>query len=453
MVSADGAGVTLNAGSTQAQIASRLNADSLTANLNALGMYNNPQAMMFSYDVLDRTAWEPRAVDYTLYRTLFWSHGQTGLSRSERDDLRNFVDAGTPDNKKNLAISSQELVWAHRQNTISGDADFVKRVLRAGAVTSRTPATPDYNNKRVVGRAIARNSVETISSTTYTGDAAPVPALMSLYSDAQTSGIALTAYSYMAGDRQTADSIAGVATASLSNNTVYLGVDWRHYKQAGAFTGVERVLRGVIDFFEENGGTVVPVELVSFDAQARGRNVDVFWSTASEQDAAHFLVERRQADDAQAGTISGADGYVAIATVAAAGTTTERQDYSTTDQNVAPGRYLYRLASVDRDGTTSRTGAIEVVIGEQGTALSIESVVPNPVVNQSAVTITLAKAGMVTLQLVDLSGRVVAVVHNAELAAGSTTLELNAETLATGVYTLVAASNGQTATMPVTIRR
>jgi len=442
MVSADGAGVTLNAGSTAGEIASRLNADSLMENLDALGFYNNPQAMMYSYDVLDRSAWETRAVDYTLYRTLFWSHGQSGLSRSERDDLRNFIDAGSPAEKKNLAIGSQELVWAHRGSTITGDANFVRTILRANAVGSRMPASPDYTDKRIVGRAIARNSVETITSTGYSGDAAPMPALMSLYSDAQTSGIALTAYSYMAGDRQTADSISGVATASLTHNTVYLGVDWRHYKRQGAYTGTERVLRGVIDFFEENGGTVVPVELVSFDAQARNTDVDVFWSTASEQDADHFLVER--------GTET---GYVAIATVPAAGTTTERTDYSTTDRNLAPGRYLYRLASVDRDGSTSRTGAVEVVIGGQGTSLSIESIMPNPVVSQSLVTVTLAEAGVATVQLIDLSGRVVATLHNGELAAGSTQLELSAAQLATGTYTLVASSNGQTASMPVTIRK
>ena len=442
MVSADGAGVTLNAGSTAGEIASRLNADSLMENLDALGFYNNPQAMMYSYDVLDRSAWETRAVDYRLYRTLFWSHGQSGLSRSERDDLRNFIDAGSPEEKKNLAIGSQELVWAHRGSTITGDANFVRTILRANAVGSRMPASPDYTDKRIVGRAIARNSVETITSTGYSGDAAPMPALMSLYSDAQTSGIALTAYSYMAGDRQTADSISGVATASLTHNTVYLGVDWRHYKRQGAYTGTERVLRGVIDFFEENGGTVVPVELVSFDAQARNTDVDVFWSTASEQDADHFLVER--------GTET---GYVAIATVPAAGTTTERTDYSTTDRNLAPGRYLYRLASVDRDGSTSRTGAVEVVIGGQGTSLSIESIMPNPVVSQSLVTVTLAEAGVATVQLIDLSGRVVATLHNGELAAGSTQLELSAAQLATGTYTLVASSNGQTASMPVTIRK
>ena len=448
VVSTENAGTELDGMSGSTEIAGRLNADSLMAAFLDLGFYNDPAGNMLSYDVLDRQAWEARAVDYSIYRTLFWSDGDGALERSERDDIRNFVDAGMPGSKKNLAIGAEDLVREHSGQMITDDENFVNRILRAEAVGASTPAVPDYDGGRIVGRAIARNTVETVEATGYAGDMDPMPALMDLYSDATTGGIALSAYSYMAGDRETTDSIAGVATASLTHNTVYLGIDWRHYARAGAFTGGERVLRGVIDFFEENGGTVVPVELVSFDAKSRGNDVDVFWATASEQDADHFLVERSAAGMATAGEAV----YEAVATVPAAGTTTERQDYAIVDRGLEPGVYSYRLASVDRDGSVSRTGDVQVVIGG-GVSLSIESVTPNPVVSQSVVSVSLPQAGMATVRLVDMAGRQVAVIHNGELAQGTNTVNLEAANLATGTYTVVVESMGQTATAPVTIQR
>jgi hypothetical protein len=410
---------------------------------------NNPAAGLYSYDIMDRNGWEPRAVDYTIYRTMFWSHDQTALTRTERDDIRNFIDAGTPGEKKNLALGSQEFPSKHTGTSINADVNFVNTILRS--VNAGNPAVPNYNNKRIVGRAIARNTEETVLQTTYVGDVAPNPAVVRLYSDPTTAGIALAAYSYKKGDRTSVDSIAGSATASLTANTVYIGIDWRHLQRMATFTGGERMLRGIIDFFEKNGGTVVPVELVSFDAKARGNNVDVFWATASEQNADHFVVERAAANAAVAGNeITSAESYLPVATVNASGNTTERRDYGVKDLGLADGTYLYRLVMVDRDGSTSRTGDVEVVIG-QTAGLSIDGVVPMPVVSTSTVTFRTAAAGMATVTLVDGEGRLAATLYAGDLASGVHTVDLAAAQLASGAYTVVVASNGQSASMPVTI--
>jgi hypothetical protein len=387
MVSGTDAAAVINASATSNQLAGRLNADSVMKALKDLGWANDAQTGAYNYDVFDRNAWEGRAVDYTMYRTMFWSDDQNGLSREQRDDLRNYISGGTARLKRNLAISSQELVRAHVGTAIVTDQDFINRELRAQYVAPGTPAQPNYDGKRVVGAAIARNTVETVQSTTVANDAAPMPALMKLFSDNQTSGIALEAYRYHASDKQTIDDVAGVATASLMHNIVYLGVDWRHFQRSAAFKGVEGVMRGVLDFFNENGGSVVPVELVSFDAKARTNDVDVFWATASEQNADHFSVERA---DATAGQITSQDGgYMSVATVAAAGNTTERRDYSVVDRDLAPGTYLYRLNMVDRDGSQSRTPAVQVVIGGEQTAVTINGVTPNPASTEARVMVTL----------------------------------------------------------------
>jgi hypothetical protein len=443
-------GTVLGAGSTATEVAGRLNSDSLVKALNDLGFINNPAGQMYSYDLMDRTAWEDRAIDYTIYRTMFWSHDQSAFTRTERDDLRNFVDAGTSQQKKNLAIGSQEPARRHTGTTIAADVNFVNKVLRSSNVAPGTPNSPDYDGKKIVGRAIARNAEETVSKTTYAGDAAPMPALVRLYSDATTPGIALASYSYKKGDRQTTDSIAGSATASLNTNRVFIGVDWRHFARAGAFTGGERVLRGIIDFFEKNGGTVVPVELVNFDAKSRSNDVDVFWATASERNADHFTVERSIVD-ARAGVEDNGTAWQSVATVAAAGNSTDRRDYSIVDRNLANGLYQYRLSMVDRDGSTARTGVVEVLVGGASDVVAIESVMPNPVRTNSTITLNLASAGKAVVTLVGTDGRTVATIFEGEVPAGYTPVDLAAARVTSGTYTVVANVDGFVATAAVTI--
>jgi hypothetical protein len=453
-VSARSASVVLGPTSTPNEIAGRLNGDSLQKSLRDLGFVNNPGAGLYSYDVFDRSNWEDRAVDYSMYSTLFWAHDATALTRTERDDIRNYIDAGVPGGKKNLAINSQEPVRRHQGLSITADQAFVNKVLRASYVAPGQPTTPAYSGKRIVGRAIARNTEETVTSTGYPFDAASFPALMNMYSDPTTPGISQASYSYKKGDRTTLDSIAGTATASLTHNVVYVGVDWRHFARTGAFTGGERVLRGIIDFFETNGGTVVPVELLSFDAKARGTNADVFWSTASERNADHFTVERTAAPDVTAGQLQSGPStdWSVVATVPAAGNTTERRDYSATDRDLVAGTYLYRLVTVDRDGSTQRTPSVEVIIG--GTSgLTIEGLMPQPATTAAELRLVMPSTATVRIDVVNAAGEVVTVAFDGTLSQGSHAVAISAADLASGAYTLVVTSEAGRATIPMVVRR
>jgi len=457
VVSSRGASTVLNGASTSNDIAGRLNADTLQKALRDLGFINSPGTGIFAYDVFDRAAWEDRAVDYTMYTTMFWSHDQTALTRTERDDIRNFTDAGVPGGKKNLAMSSQEPVKRHVGTSITADQAFVNKVLRALYAAPGTPAVPNYSGKRIVGRALARNTEEMVSATTYPLDAASQPGLMKVYSDATTSGIAQAAYSYKKGDRTTTDSVAGSATASLTANTVYIGIDWRHFARTGAFTGTERVLRGIIDFFETNGGTVVPVELVSFDAKARGTNADVFWATASERDADHFTVERTRMDMGVAGeSLQSGNGenatWTAVTSVPASGNTTERRDYAVTDRDLMAGTYLYRLVMVDRDGSAEHTGAVEVIIG--GAAeLTVAGLMPQPATTAAELRLVMPEAALVHIDVVNAAGEIVAVAFDGMLAVGTQGVQLSTADLASGSYTLVVTSEAGRASVPLVVRR
>ena len=438
---------------TQNDIAGRLNADSLQKSFNDLGYRNDPSNGRFDFDVFERNAWATRSVDYTVYHTMFWSHDRSALTRSERDDIRNYVASGEPGKKKNLAISGQGFPSQHSGATVSSDINFVQRVLRASNQAPGTPFPSTYSGRRVEGRAIARGSSDLVNRTGFVNDAEPLPALIRIYSDPTTSGIANIAYSYRAGDRNTVDSIMGTATAAITTNTVYLGVDWRHFARTGVRTGIERIVRGIFDFFESNGGGLVPVELVSFDAKARGNDVDVFWSTATEKNTDHFDVARATVSGAKAGdAISGSD-FVTVSTVPASGTSSIRRDYAIKDADLAAGTYAYRLTAVDKDGARSASQEVNVTIGEEGTGLLLADVSPNPVANDAKVSFSLTSAGQVQLVLMNTSGQEVLTLVNASLAAGQHTATIDAATLASGAYTLVLRSNGMIVSKNVTIAK
>lgn len=428
----------------QNDIAGHLNSDSLVKALGDLGFVNNPAANQYAYDVFERNAWEERAIDYTLYRTMFWSHDLAPLTRTERDDIRNFVNAGRPGQKKNLAMGSQVPPRAHIGLTVNNDEVFVRRVLRAQYQAPGAPASPNYNLKRIIGQANARSTEETIVRTGFANDAEPNPALIRIYSDAQTSGLANMAYSYKKGDRTTVDSIMGSSVAGLNLNSVYLGVDWRHYARPAVRTGLERVLRGIIDFFESNGGTVVPVELVAFDAKARGHNVDVFWATASEENSDHFIVERATV------ALTGASNYDVVSTSPAAGNSTGRRDYRVVDENVAAGTYAYRLTSVDRDGSRMQTSDVQVTIADEANALWLGDVTPNPIASSATVSYNLVSDGDVELVLYDASGAQV-LTMNAPAGIGRHDVNLSVANLSAGSYRLVLRSNGAVAMKNVTV--
>ena len=431
----------LNGTPTANQIAARLNADSLTANLDKVGYVNDAINDNISYDVIDRDNFEERAIDYTLYRTLFWSSDNNPLSRFERRDLRAYVVSGTPTAKRNLAVAGQNYPRQHIGLDVINDQSFILTVLRVrnDAPSNPIPTSGTYHGRRVRGDALARGLIETVSRTGFTGDADPLPALVELYSDPTIAGVVQRAYNYVLGDRQTTDSIMGSATASLVTNVVYLGVDWRHWQHAGVRTGTERVLRGIFDFFESNGGGVVSVELTAFDAKARGNNVDVMWNTISEKNSDHFSVERA---DVMAGNAANAT-FVAVGSVQAAGQSVAVHDYSFRDLGLAPGRYTYRLVSVDKDGSSTLSHEVDVEVGTDGRVTTL-AVAPQPARSSAQLIITTPEGGSAVVEIIDAAGARVRVMNDVVVTKGTQSLDLPIETLASGTYTVLVTVAGTT---------
>ncbi|MBT9392753.1 T9SS type A sorting domain-containing protein [Hymenobacter sp. NST-14] len=169
----------------------------------------------------------------------------------------------------------------------------------------------------------------------------------------------------------------------------------------------------------------LPVTLVSFTAQASGPAVRLRWTTATEQQAAYFEVER---------SATGLS-WQPVARVAA-GNQPQGQHYSVADTRPLPGLAYYRLAMHDQDGTSSYSPV-------QTVARPVDLVAyPNPASQQ----VTVELAGREPAAVVELLTAQGQVVRRLVTGAGTTHASLRTAGLPQGVYLLRVQQAGTTAT-------
>jgi len=100
----------------------------------------------------------------------------------------------------------------------------------------------------------------------------------------------------------------------------------------------------------------LPVELLSFSSFVVDDNVTLNWSTATETNNAGFQIERNKKLEVRS------EEWNSIGFVNGSGTTTKIKSYSYKDENLAAGKYLYRLKQIDLDGTFEYSNIIEAEV-------------------------------------------------------------------------------------------
>ncbi len=178
----------------------------------------------------------------------------------------------------------------------------------------------------------------------------------------------------------------------------------------------------------------LPVELTDFHAQLNGNRVDLSWTTQSEKNVSHFLVQKSE------------DGktYTDAGLVFAYGNTNEQQKYAFPDNNIntsRPAVIYYRLKSVDFDAKTQlsdvriiRTG------GKYDQALSL-NVFPNPAQNELRVTVPANWQGKkIRYEVLTASGQLVS---QTERNAANQTETMDLSRLQTGFYIIRASAGGE----------
>lgn len=172
--------------------------------------------------------------------------------------------------------------------------------------------------------------------------------------------------------------------------------------------------------------TPLPVQLVGFTGVTQGKRVQLSWQTASERHSAFFAVE------------ASADGqqYHPLGQVAAAGASTQLQQYRFTDPTALAGVRYYRLRQVDREGTSSYSPVVTM----QTDAPPVQ-VFPNPATDQ--LTVQLPARGPAMLSLLAADGRFLWQQQVAAASAPQQVAVPGFAALPAGLYLLRAEVEGQ----------
>ncbi|MBC8082428.1 MAG: T9SS type A sorting domain-containing protein [Hymenobacter sp.] len=186
------------------------------------------------------------------------------------------------------------------------------------------------------------------------------------------------------------------------------------------------------------GALPLPVTLTRFSATPQCGAVRLDWATASEKNAATFLVQRSR---------SGTD-WQTVQTVRA-GNRPTGQAYSALDAAPLAGQSYYRLSQRDLDGTTAYS-PVQAVLMPGLTGKAIAEVYPNPTA-EGRFTVLLpqqAEGPGTALELLNATGQSV---RRARAEAGQRTLPLDVHGLPAGLYYLRVRQSGLSSTVSVVL--
>lgn len=182
--------------------------------------------------------------------------------------------------------------------------------------------------------------------------------------------------------------------------------------------------------------TAFPVELIEFKA----KNIDnqyhlLEWSTASELDASHFIVEHA----------TDGESFTSITQLNAAGTTSEQQDYEFRFMQPQTGTNYYRLTQVDLDGTTNILKTVTVYHFE---GLELVKVYPVPAYSNVSIGVRYSETDDFELSVVDLSGKTL-IQKQVTMHLGFNTIDLDLAELPAGSFVLKLSNKKALITSPL----
>ena len=177
----------------------------------------------------------------------------------------------------------------------------------------------------------------------------------------------------------------------------------------------------------------IPVELISFTANAIGSDVELEWQTATETNNMGFSVERSKMSKH-----NGQMDWESIGFVQGSGTTTEQRIYLFTDENVSPGNYQYRLKQIDFDGSYTFSNIIEVEVNIPY-EFALEQNYPNPFNPSTKIKYSIPLVGTrdrvsVLLKVYDVLGNEIATLVNEEKSPGNYDVDFDGTGLTSGIY-------------------
>jgi len=207
-------------------------------------------------------------------------------------------------------------------------------------------------------------------------------------------------------------SISGV---QLPNN----GTIWLRWSDADIVSSDDGL---AIDDFTISSVTL-PIELADFTAQTSNGDVTLNWQTISEINSDVFEVQHLVGGE-----------WKTVATVQAAGASTDVRSYTQAVKGLQVGTHYFRLKSVDKDGSVKYSKQISVSVEVPGTFV-MNPAYPNPFNPQTTLTFAVSKKQAVTMTLFNALGQQVSVLYQGAPEANTLqTVQLNGSNLQSGAY-------------------
>lgn len=169
----------------------------------------------------------------------------------------------------------------------------------------------------------------------------------------------------------------------------------------------------------------LPVELTAFTGTANANDISLSWTTTYENNSDRFEIERSNNGIA----------YTKVGTVAAAGFSGSKTDYSWVDKNPVNGVNIYRLHQVDKDGKAANSKSISIYWNSSA-RVSV-SFAPQPMRDYMNVTIKGVQTNS-DLSVYDINGRKLKSYN----VNGGNTLRINRAGFSAGTYVYTLSSAG-----------
>ncbi|RYZ30778.1 MAG: T9SS type A sorting domain-containing protein, partial [Chitinophagaceae bacterium] len=204
---------------------------------------------------------------------------------------------------------------------------------------------------------------------------------------------------------------ATLITPSSANEDAAAGV----IAYTADFTG------GFSQFMLVSSNAVLPVGIITFDAQASQKSIALSWKTATERANKGFFIERSG---------NGTD-FSTIGWVNGAGTSSNETSYRFIDHFVQPNTvYNYRLKQVDLDNRSVFSATRQAKISETDLTISLS---PNPAKDQLRIFVSGIKLPA-DVSLVNAKGQTVGKWRNVNLTSP---YSISLDRFARGYYTLI----------------
>jgi|GEM_PF-2459477 len=345
------------------------------SSLNQVGVMLNTSTVSTLTDIATTTVTSTTVCDNGMWKTIY-------------DVPTNSVIASVDDNRNNLGtLTGTAYVDAGPGTLPNGERYLARHFVINSANAAATPINlrlyfTDAEFQALMAADPRIQSVDDLSVTQYDG-----PGEDGVYNPA-------------------GGTLTFIPSSAITTGTAYGG----HY--------LEFSISRFSEFWIHFGLAVLPVNLVSFNAEAVSNGIELTWQTASESNSDRFEIERS----------TNGINYSNIGTVAAAGNSSSLLTYNFTDANPVNGNNFYRLRQVDIDGQANYS---QVVVAGWGESSKVAVVLVNQSRGQYQASITgLDRRG--SLLIYDVNGKKV---RNYTVAdAGNTTVNIDLSPFGSGVY-------------------